>query len=383
MDILDTLISESGFVGLNWPHLVMMVVGGGLVLLSISRRHQPLLLVPLGFGIFLANLPAGMMGAITGDPTGSHGVGLVQLIYNGLLKSEVLPPMLFLGLGARTDLSPLLQRPMTLLIGAATQFGIAVGATLARNAFGLPLASSLAVGVSGPGDGVTAIYLTTILAPGLLGAVALTLLLGHALLPTLAPLSLRFLTREADRALPLPPPPATSRRARLLFPLVLAMLTMMLAPAAAPLVGMLMLGCLLREAGGAQGLAGGIGGPFADIATVFLGISVGATMTGRSLMQVATVQVMITGLAGMCVSIITGVLLARAFNLVLPADRKINPCLGVAATGGPPTAARVAADYVAAASGGTVDIRQAAEGVNLAGLMGAATAAGLFLGFLR
>ncbi len=379
MEILDTMISESGFVGLNWPHLLMMLVGGGLVFFSLRRKHQPTLLVPLGFAMFLSNLPAAMMHVTVGDPTGSHGVGLVQLIYNALIKNEVLPPIIFLGLGARANLRPLLQRPSLLVLGVATQLAILAGAATAQHLFGFPLASSLALGLVGPADGVSTIYLSAILAPKLLGVVILTMLLIHFLLPTLIPLCLRFLAGAGARTMPLAPGAQVSRRASVLFPLALALLTMMLAPNAAPLVGMMMMGNLLREAGGPQGLARGVGGPLLDIATAVLGLTVGATMTGRTLMKMQTLKVMGTGLLGMMVALLVGLLLVRVINMALPAERKLNPCLGAAAVGGPPTAARVVSDYL----GGGEDMRHAAEAVNMVAVISAATAAGLFLGFLR
>ena len=379
MEILDTMISESGVVGLNWPHLLMMLVGGGLVFMSLRRRHQPMLLVPLGFAMFLSNLPAAMMSVTLGEPTGSHGVGLVQLIYNALIKNEVLPPIIFLGLGARANLRPLLQRPLLLLLGAGTQLAILAGAAMARHVFEFPLPASLSLGLVGPGDGVTSIYIAAILSPKLLGVVILTMLLIHALLPTLIPLCLRLLAGASHRAIPQAPAAPVSRRARVLFPLALALLTMMLAPNAAPLVGMMMMGNLLREAGGPDGLARGLGGPLLDMATAVLGLTVGATMTGRSLMKIQTLKVMGTGFLGMAVALVFGVLLVRALNLVLPAGRKLNPCLGAAAVGGPPTAAGVVSDYL----GGGEEMTDAAAAVNLVAVMSAATAAGLYLGFLR
>ncbi len=284
MGALSTLLSQSGFAALGWQNLVMFALGGGLIYLAVRKGFEPLLLIPIGFGAILANLPNAMMSASAEGMAaagGSHP--LLQLIYNAGIKTEFLPPVIFLGVGALTDFRPLLGRPVTFLLGAAAQLGIAVAALGAFLLFGFTAREAAAIGIIGGADGPTSIFLASIMAPHLLGAIAVAAYSYMALVPIIQPPIMRLLTTRSERAIDMPQVKPVSKTAVILFPIITAVVASLAIPACAPLIGMLMFGNLLRESTVTDRLSKTAGGAMINIVTIFLGIVVGATMEGTTL----------------------------------------------------------------------------------------------------
>ncbi len=384
MGAFATLLHNSGFAGLTWQNVVMFAVGGVLIYLAIRKGYEPLLLIPIGFGAILANLPYAMMSA---SVTYEHGTGLghplLQMVYDAGIRTEFLPPIIFLGVGALTDFRPLLGRPITFLLGAAAQFGIFVAAVGAFYLFGFSLDEAAAIGIIGGADGPTSIFLAAILAPHLLGAIAVAAYSYMSLVPIIQPPIMRVLTTARERAIDMPQAKPVSKTAVILFPIVTAVLASLAVPACAPLIGMLMFGNLLRESGVTDRLFKTAGGALINIVTIFLGITVGATMEGPAFLQPRTIFILVLGAFAFGFSTFGGVLFAKLLNLILPARGKINPCIGAAGVSAVPMAARVVQDFVARQTDGKVNPLMAAMGPNVAGVIGSAVAAGVFLALLR
>jgi oxaloacetate decarboxylase beta subunit len=384
MEAFTTLLTQSGFAGLGWQNLVMFAIGGVLIFLAVRKGYEPLLLIPIGFGAILANLPNAMMSAspdgVAAAAQGSHP--LLQLVYNAGIKTEFLPPVIFLGVGALTDFRPLLGRPLTFLLGAAAQFGIAVAALGAFFVFGFSSQEAAAIGIIGGADGPTSIFLASIMAPHLLGAIAVAAYAYMALVPIIQPPIMRLLTTKTERSIDMPQTKAVSRTAVILFPIVTAMVASLAIPACAPLIGMLMFGNLLRESTVTNRLSKTAGGPLINVVTIFLGIVVGATMEGHSFLRPQTIFILVLGAVAFSFSTFGGVIFAKVLNLFLPAGRKINPCIGAAGVSAVPMAARVVQDFVSTETEGRVNPLMAAMGPNVAGVIGSAVAAGVFLALL-
>jgi len=384
MEALTILLTQSGFAGLSWQNLVMFAIGGVLIYLAVRKGYEPLLLIPIGFGAILANLPNALMSA---SPEGVAAAvdgrnPLLQLVYNAGIKTEFLPPVIFLGVGALTDFRPLLGRPLTFLLGAAAQFGIAIAALGAFFVFGFSTQEAAAIGIIGGADGPTSIFLASIMAPHLLGAIAVAAYSYMALVPIIQPPIIRMLTTKTERAIDMPQTKAVSRTAVILFPIVTAVIASLTIPACAPLIGMLMFGNLLRESTVTDRLSKTSGGPLINIVTIFLGIVVGATMEGHSFLRPQTIFILVLGAVAFSFSTFGGVLFAKFINLLLPAGRKINPCIGAAGVSAVPMAARVVQDFVSTETNGRVNPLMAAMGPNVAGVIGSAVAAGVFLALL-
>ncbi len=384
MDALTSLLAQSGFAGLSWQNLVMFAVGGTLIFLAVRKGYEPLLLIPIGFGAILANLPNAMMSAsaegLTAAADGSHP--LLQLIYNAGIKTEFLPPVIFLGVGALTDFRPLLGRPLTFLLGAAAQIGIAVAALGAFFLFGFTAKEAAAIGIIGGADGPTSIFLASIMAPHLLGAIAVAAYSYMALVPIIQPPIMRMLTTKSERAIDMPQAKPVSKTAVILFPIVTAVVASLAVPACAPLVGMLMFGNLLRESTVTDRLAKTAGSSMVNIVTIFLGIVVGATMNGTTFIRWQTIFILVLGAVAFSFSTFGGVVFAKILNLVLPKPLKINPCIGAAGVSAVPMSARVVQDFVSSETDGKVNPLMAAMGPNVAGVIGSAVAAGVFLALL-
>lgn len=384
MDALDALLRGSGFAALGWQNLVMFAVAGVLVYLAVTRNYEPLLLVPIGFGAILANLPGANLAASSSHAVqaGAH-VPLLQLLYDAGIRTELLPPLIFLGVGALTDFRPLLARPITLLLGAAAQLGIFVAALGAHYLFGFEVREAASIGIIGGADGPTSIFLTAALAPHLLGAVAVAAYSYMALVPVIQPPVLRLLTTRAEREIPVPRERNVPRTAVILFPIVITVLVALAVPAAAPLIGLLMFGNLLRESGVTDRLAKAAAGPMIDIVTILLGLVVGSTMEGRTFLRAETMFILVLGAVAFVFSTAGGILLAKAINLVLPPGKRINPAIGAAGVSAVPMSARVVQAFVAKHTQGRVNPLMAAMGPNVAGVIGSAVAAGIFLAILR
>ncbi len=379
MDAVTTLAQSSGFAGLGWQNLVMFGVGGLLIYLAVTREYEPLLLIPMGFGAILANLPMSGMAASYAGQSGGLGHHLLQMVYDAGIRTEFLPPVVFLGVGALTDFRPLLGRPITFLLGAAAQFGIFMAALGAFYLFGFNLQEAAAIGIIGGADGPTSIFLASQLAPHLLGAIAVAAYSYMALVPVIQPPIMKLLTTKAERCRPVSKVRPVSTAAVILFPIVTAMVAILAVPSCAPLLGMLMFGNLLRESGVTDRLFKTAGGPLINIVTIFLGLVVGATMEGATFLLPRTLFVLVIGAVAFSFSTFGGVMFAKLLNVLLPRDRRINPCLGAAGVSAVPMAARVVQAVVSKETRGKVNPLMAAMGPNVAGVIGSAVAAGVFL----
>jgi oxaloacetate decarboxylase beta subunit len=375
MDNLLQLLVDSGFAHRTWGNAVMYAISGGLVFLAITKGYEPLLLIPIAFGIAVANFPLAQMG--------SYAEGIIGLIYRSGIETDLLPPVIFLGVGVLTDFRPLLSRPLTFLLGAAAQLGVFIAAMGAAYLFGFTAQEAASIGIIGGADGPTAIYLTSKLAPQLLGPVALAAYSYMALVPIIQPPVMRLLTTKKERAIDMRQAMPVSKTAVIVFPLVTGGLASLVVPSAAPLIGMLMFGNLLRESGVTDRLKKTAGGPLIDIVTIFLGTVVGATMGSDRFLTVQTLLIFALGAVAFTFSTAGGVLLGKLLNLVLPDSMKINPCIGAAGVSAVPMSARVVQRFVSEETDGKVNPLMAAMGPNVAGVLGTAVVAGVLLGLLQ
>lgn len=381
---LQELAIRSGFPAMVWQNVVMFVVAGVLLYLAVKKNYEPLLLVPIGFGAMMANLPGADLAASSGfhaEPGAT--IPLLQLIYNSGIKTQLLPPVIFLGVGALTDFRPLLARPITFLLGAGAQAGIFIAALGAFYVFGFSAEEAASIGIIGGADGPTSIYLTAILAPHLLGAVAVAAYSYMALVPVIQPPILRLMTTKRERAIQMPQARPVSKTAVIVFPVVITVLTALAIPSSAPLIGMLMFGNLLRETGVTDRLSKAAGNELINIVTIFLGVVVGATMGGENFLSPRTLFILVLGAAAFSCSTVGGILLAKLLNLVLPKAHQINPCIGAAGVSAVPMSARVVQKFVSDETEGAVNPLMSAMGPNVAGVVGSAVAAGVFLALLH
>ncbi len=382
----QTLVTSSGFAGLTWQNAVMFAIGGILIYLAITKKYEPLLLIPIGFGAILANLPYAMLSA-SSDAIGvvdAHTVPpLMQLVYDAGIRTEFLPPVIFLGVGALTDFRPLLSRPITFLLGAAAQLGIFVAALGAYYLFNFTAQESASIGIIGGADGPTSIFLTAILAPELLGAVAVAAYSYMSLVPIIQPPIMRLLTTKHERQMDVPAAKTPSITAVILFPIITGVVAALAIPTCAALIGLLMFGNLLRESGVTERLSKTAGGALVNIVTIFLGLVIGSTMSGETFLLPRTLFILVLGAVAFAFSTAGGVVFAKILNLVLPAHRRFNPCIGAAGVSAVPMAARVVQDFVSRHSDGKVNPLMPAMGPNVAGVIGSAVAAGVFLALLR
>ncbi|MFW6055047.1 MAG: sodium ion-translocating decarboxylase subunit beta [Thermodesulfobacteriota bacterium] len=374
MDTFLLLIQNSGFINLTIGNVGMFIIAGVLIYLAITKGYEPLLLIPIGFGTILANLPLGEMGA--------YMDGIMNFIYRVGIKTELLPPVIFMGVGVLTDFRPLLGRPITFLLGAAAQVGIFSAALGAAYLFGFTPQESGAIGIIGGADGPTSIFLASKLAPHLLGPIAVAAYSYMSLVPIIQPPIMRLLTTKKERGIDMPQAQPVSQRAVILFPIITGSLASLAIPSCAPLMGMLMFGNLLRESGVTERLKKTAGGPLVDIVTIFLGLTVGATMDAEHFLNWQTISILIMGGVAFSFSTAGGLLFAKLINLFLSAEKKINPCIGAAGVSAVPMAARVVQTFVSKETMGRVNPLMPAMGPNVAGVIGSAVAAGVFLSVL-
>jgi carboxybiotin decarboxylase len=371
METIHQLIFSSGFANLTLGNLVMFLIAGTLIYLAITKGYEPLLLIPIGFGTILANLPLGDMG--------SYGTGVMNFIYRNGIKTELLPPVIFLGVGVLTDFRPLLGRPLTFLLGAAAQLGIFSAALGAFYIFGFSAKEAASIGIIGGADGPTSIFLASKLAPHLLGPIAVAAYSYMSLVPIIQPPIMQLLTTKKERQIDMPQAAPVSRTAIILFPIVTGILAALAVPSSAPLIGMLMFGNLLRECGVTERLKKTAGSSLIDIVTIFLGLTVGGTMDSEHFLTLSTIMIMAMGLVAFAFSTAGGVIFAKLINLFLPAGKKFNPCIGAAGVSAVPMAARVVQKFVSDRTDGQVNPLMQAMGPNVAGVVGSAVAAGVFL----
>lgn len=384
MDTILEFARQTGFYQIlgDWRSLVMILVSCFLLWLAISKKFEPLLLLPIAVGMLLTNLPgAGIYHpALFGGGqidwlTFSKGAGLLDYLYLGV-KLGIYPCLIFIGVGAMTDFGPLLANPKSLLLGAAAQIGIFITFAGAILLFGFTPAQSASVGIIGGADGPTAIFVATLLAPELLGPIAVAAYSYMALVPVIQPPIMRALTTPAERAIQMKELRIVSKREKIVFPIAVTIFVAFLVPSAAVLIGSLMFGNLLKESGVTERLSKTAQNELMNITTIFLGLSVGATATGDIFLTWSTIKILLLGVVAFSMGSAGGVLLAKFMNLFL--KDKINPLIGSAGVSAVPMAARVSQVEGQKASPGNYLLMHA-MGPNVAGVIGSAIAAGVLI----
>ena len=377
-NILDNLVQFwqfTGFANCNIQYLIMILIGLVFIYLGIKKEWEPLLLVPIGFGIIIGNIPL-----FPGLQVGIYEEGSVMnILYQGVQRGFY-PPLIFLGIGAMTDFSALISNPKLLLIGAAAQFGI-FGAYAIALALGFTPAEAGAIGIIGGADGPTAIFLSSRLAPDLMGAIAVSAYSYMALVPVIQPPIMKLLTTEKERLIKMKAPRAVSPTEKRLFPIVGFLLTAFIVPSGIPLLGMLFFGNLIKESGVTKRLANTASGPLIDVITILIGITVGCSTQADKFLQWSSVKIFILGAFSFVIATFAGVLFVKFFNLFLKEGNKINPLIGNAGVSAVPDAARVS-NNVGLEFDKKNYLLMHAMGPNVAGVIGSAVAAGILLAFL-
>ena len=397
-EALENFYSEMGFtsffVGTGWKNLVMLGVGCVLLYLAIKKEYEPLLLLPIAFGMILTNLPgAGLFHTemwneefLNPDSPYYHSYrhvlaegGLLDILYIGV-KAGIYPCLIFLGVGAMTDFGPLIANPKSLLLGAAAQLGIfATFIVTQMDVFGFTPNEAASIGIIGGADGPTAIFLTTTLAPHLLGPIAVAAYSYMALVPVIQPPIMRLLTTKKERMIRMKQLRTVSKKEKIIFPIVVAILVSLILPSAATLIGCLMLGNLMKESGVVDRLSKAAQNELNNIVVIFLGTTVGATATAEAFLNWQTLSILCVGIVAFGVGSAGGVLLAKLMNLFL--KEKINPLIGSAGVSAVPMAARVSQTVGQKADPHNFLLMHA-MGPNVAGVIGSAVAAGILLSFL-
>ena len=363
--MIADFLASTGVTAVSWQELVMIAVGCLLLYLGIARKYEPLLLVPIGFGAILVNLP---LTGIFDDG------GLLRYFYFGI-ESGIFPPLIFLGIGAMTDFGPLLAQPRTFLLGAAAQFGIfatLIGARL----LGFDFAEAASIAIIGGADGPTAIYLTSQLADHLLGPIAVAAYSYMALVPVIQPPIIRLLTSKAERRVRMREVTPVSRRVKIVFPIATTIVAGLVVPASVPLVGMLMLGNLLRESGVVNRLADTAQNELINIVTILLATAIGSKMSAGEFLTLDTLLIIALGLVAFAIGTASGLLLGKLMYLLTRG--RVNPMIGAAGVSAVPMAARVV-QKVGAEEDAENFLLMHAMGPNVAGVIGSAVAAGILL----
>lgn len=372
---IDTFWHFTGFYNCEWTNLVMLAVGCFFVWLAIKKNFEPLLLVPIGFGMLIGNIPFQ-----EGMEIGIYEPGSVlNILYNGVEKGWY-PPLIFLGIGAMTDFSALLANPKLMIIGACAQFGI-FGAYMLALLIGMDPLSAGCVAIIGGADGPTAIFTTSKLNPSLLGAVAVSAYSYMALIPLIQPPLMRLFTTKDERLIKMKPARVVSQSEKIIFPIVGLMLTCFIVPSGIPLLGMLFFGNLLRESGVTTRLAKTASNAMTDIITILLGLTVGASTQADKFLTKETLFIFALGFIAFIIASSAGVLSVKLFNLFLRKDKKINPLIGNAGVSAVPMAARIS-NNVGLEYDPSNYLLMHAMGPNVAGVIGSAVAAGVLLSFL-
>ena len=374
---VSKFVHETGFAQLflqegGYKYLIMIAVGCFFLYLAIKHKFEPMLLVPIGFGIIIGNIPM-----VTGHGIGIYEEGSVlNYLYFGV-RYGVYPPLIFLGVGAMTDFGPLIANPKSFLLGAAAQLGIFL-TFIGAYALGFSPAEAGSIGIIGGADGPTAIYLTSMLAPELLGPIAVAAYSYMALVPVIQPPIMRALTNKKERGIKMRTLRPVSKLERILFPLIIAVIISLLLPSAAPLIGCLMLGNLMKECGVVDRLSKTVQNELMNIVVIFLGLTVGATATAEAFLNFRTLGILVLGVVAFAMGTAGGLLLAKLMNVFSKDGNKINPLIGSAGVSAVPMAARVSQTEGQKENPSNYLLMHA-MGPNVAGVIGSACAAGFMI----
>ncbi|GMU90337.1 MAG: glutaconyl-CoA decarboxylase subunit beta [Chlorobiota bacterium] len=377
METLINFFNYTGFANITIGHAVMICVGLIFIYLAITKEYEPLLLIPIGFGIIVGNIPflenAGL------------GIGIYEkgstlnYLYFGVLQG-IYPPLIFLGIGAMTDFSTLLSNPKLILLGAAAQIGIFI-TFVGAIALGFTPNEAASIGIIGGADGPTAIFLSSKLAPHLIGAIAISAYSYMALVPLIQPPVMRLLTNDKERLIRMKPPRVVSKTEKIMFPILGLLLTTFISPSALPLLGTLFFGNILKESGVTKRLADTAARPMIDIVTILLGLTVGASTQATTFLTPQSVLIFVLGALSFVVATAGGVMFAKFMNLFLKAEDKINPLIGNAGVSAVPDSARVS-QIVGLEYDKSNHLLMHAMAPNVAGVIGSAVAAGILLSFM-
>lgn len=375
IDSLQQFLLSTGFANMTLQHIVMILIGAAFITLAIKKDWEPLLLIPIGFGIIIGNIPF----------TGGLQIGIYEegsvmnILYQGVQKGWY-PPLIFLGIGAMTDFSSLIAQPRLLLIGAAAQIGI-FGAYIIALHMGFTPAESGAIGIIGGADGPTAIFLSSRLAPHLIGAIAVSAYSYMALVPVIQRPIMLLMTNKKERMIRMKTPRAVSQREKIIFPIVGFIITALVVPSGMPLLGMLFFGNLLKESGVTRRLAETARGPLIDVVTILIGVTVGCSTQADVFLTGDSLKIFLLGLISFIIATIGGVGFAKIMNLFCSKENKINPLIGNAGVSAVPDAARVSQN-VGREFDPNNHLLMHAMAPNVAGVIGSAVAAGILLSFL-
>ena len=384
MDFGDFLLNNleqfwhlTGFYNATWQNFVMLAVGLFFIWLAIKKDFEPMLLVPIGFGMLIGNVP---FNTEAGLEIGIYEEGSVlNILYNGV-SAGWYPPLIFLGIGAMTDFTALIANPKLMLIGAAAQFGI-FGAYMVALLLGFAPDQAGATAIIGGADGPTAIFLSSKLAPNPMGAIAVSAYSYMALVPVIQPPIMRLLTTKQERLIKMKPARAVSQTEKIIFPIVGMLLTCFVVPSGLPLLGMLFFGNVLRGCGVTTRLAKTASNALTDIVTILLGMTVGASTQASQFLTAQTIGIFALGFMAFIIASASGVIFVKLFNLVLPKDKKINLLIGIAGVSAVPMSARIS-NNLGLEYDPSNYLLMHAMGPNVAGVIGSAVAAGVLLGFL-
>ncbi|MBD3226252.1 MAG: sodium ion-translocating decarboxylase subunit beta [Caldithrix sp.] len=377
MDVLLRLIETTGFANMTLNHFIMIVIGCVAIYLAIVKKFEPLLLLPIGFGIIVGNIPyaEGLpLGVYDTVANGASQDSVFSLIYYGV-TSGIFPPLIFLGIGALTDFSSLISNPKLVLLGAAAQIGI-FATYLGALMLGFNNAEAASIGIIGGADGPTSIFLSSQLAPELLGPIAIAAYSYMALVPIIQPPIMKLLTTKEERLIRMKEPRPVSRREKILFPIIVVIVAALMAPGSLTLVGMMMLGNLLKESGVTDRLAKSAGNALLDIATILLAFAVGASTQADVFINTKSLGIFVLGLVSFMVATFGGLLFAKFLNLFM--KNKINPLIGASGVSAVPDSARVV-QHFALQYDKDNHILMHAMAPNVAGVIGSAIAAGVFI----
>jgi len=372
---LKQFAQYTGFANCTWGHLIMIAVGLLFIYLAIKKNWEPLLLIPIGFGMIVGNIPLfpGMQVGIYEDGS------VLNILYLGV-KKGFYPPLIFLGIGAMTDFSALISNPKLLLVGAAAQLGI-FAAYIGALLLGFTPAEAGAIGIIGGADGPTAIFLSGKLAPDLVGAISVSAYSYMALVPVIQPPIMKALTTHKERLIRMRPPRPVQQQEKIMFPIIGFLLTAFLVPSGIPLLGMLFFGNLLKESGVTRRLAETARGPLNDIVVILIGLTVGCSTQADKFLQMKSVMIFALGAMSFIFATFGGVIFCKVINLFLKEGNKLNPLIGNAGVSAVPDSARVS-QMIGQQYDPTNYLLMHAMGPNVAGVIGSAVAAGILLSFL-